>query len=47
MRTLPLVPAFKEKLLSHKSQQEEYAGYAVGAMTSVIWTTFAWMRWAL
>ena len=24
MRTLPLVPAFKEKLLSHKSQQEEY-----------------------
>ncbi len=24
MRTLPLVPAFKEKLLSHKKQQEEY-----------------------
>ena len=24
MRTLPLVPSFKEKLLSHKKQQEEY-----------------------
>lgn len=24
MRTLPLVPAFKEKLLAHKKQQEEY-----------------------
>ena len=30
-----------------RASRRNIAGYAVGAMTSVNWTTFAWMRWAL
>ena len=43
----PLCQPLRKSCYRTRASRRNIAGYAVGAMTSVNWTTFAWMRWAL
>ena len=45
MRTLPLIPAFKELLQHKKNSRTKFSVRATKAITRTIWGTSVWMKW--